>query len=137
MYCRACGSEVREGSSFCPKCGTNLKVDTEIRQSVEPRREETPSINKETPAVNKDTRDNVIAVVGFVFAFISPIIGLVCSIIGYSNAKSGGRNKNFAIAGIAISAVEIVLCIIGAIIGISVFFWSLSEIPDYAYAIGL
>lgn len=30
MYCRNCGNEIREGSSFCGRCGTKIEVDFEI-----------------------------------------------------------------------------------------------------------
>lgn len=89
MYCKNCGSETDENAAVCPKCGAPVTK---------------PSYEKQT---------NTIAVVGFVLAFFIAIAGLICSIIGYRKSRGlDGTGKGFAMAGIIISAAEMVLTII-------------------------
>lgn len=66
------------------------------------------------PAYND--RWNVMCIVGFVLAFIIPVVGLVLSIVALTQInKSGEKSRAMAIAGIAIGAVLTVigiLCIV-------------------------
>ena len=49
---------------------------------------------------------NTIAIVGLILAFLIPLAGLICSIIGLKKAKEmGDKNKGVAIAGIIVSVV--------------------------------
>lgn len=58
-------------------------------------------------------KTNVLAIVGFIFAFLMPIVGLICSIIGKSKVdECGGNGKGLATAGIVISIITIVLYVI-------------------------
>ena len=58
-------------------------------------------------------KTNVLAIVGFIFAFLMPIVGLICSIIGKSKVdECGGNGKELATAGIVISIITIVLYVI-------------------------
>lgn len=67
-------------------------------------------INSNTPSSPKT---NTLSVVGLVFAFFIPIIGLICSIVGLSQAKKRGeKGKGFAIAGIIISVIVALLQIL-------------------------
>lgn len=51
-------------------------------------------------------KTNVLAVLGLIFAFFIPLIGIICSIIGLSQAnKKGEKGKGLAIAGIIISVI--------------------------------
>ncbi|HIZ24095.1 MAG TPA: DUF4190 domain-containing protein [Candidatus Gallimonas intestinigallinarum] len=55
----------------------------------------------------------MLAIVGFIFAFLMPIVGLICSIIGKSKVdECGGNGKELATAGIVISIITIVLYVI-------------------------
>lgn len=91
MYCKNCGKEIDERAFVCPYCG----VQTGNNASV----------------ANNQT--NVLAIVGFVLAFLVPIAGLICSVIGKREApKYGGNGTGLATAGIAISIVEMVLAVI-------------------------
>ena len=33
MFCSKCGNELQEGQVFCPKCGTSVKVFSEVHKS--------------------------------------------------------------------------------------------------------
>ncbi len=52
---------------------------------------------------------DIFALLGFIFAFIFPIAGLVLSIIGLNRTRSGGRGHGLALAGLIISIVFIVV----------------------------
>lgn len=70
-----------------------------------------------TPAAD---RFNVLAIVGFVLAFVVNIAGLVVSIIALSQIKrTGERGHGLALAGVIISAISIVLGIVSVIVVIS------------------
>lgn len=65
---------------------------------------------------------NGMAIAGFVCSFFFSLIGLVLSIIGYSQTKkSGERGGDFALAGIIISAVSLALSILAIILLFVVF----------------
>ena len=87
MFCKNCGQEVDDNAVVCPHCGVQVgKI--------------------ETPA-STNTEGNTIAIVGFVFSFLIALVGLICSIMGYKNAKNNGAPyKGLALAGIIISAVS-------------------------------
>lgn len=72
---------------------------------------------------------NVLTIVGFVFAFVSPLAGLVLSIIALVMVrKSGEKSRGLAIAGIVIGAINLVV----VIIAVCVFASALSQIAsDY------
>ena len=90
MFCKNCGKEIDDRAVVCPNCGVQ--------------------VGTVAPAENKTT---VLAIVGFIFAFIMPIVGLICSIIGRNKApECGGNGKGLATAGIVISVVWMVLVII-------------------------
>ncbi|PAU68053.1 DUF4190 domain-containing protein [Bifidobacterium criceti] len=60
---------------------------------------------------------NAMAIAGFVCSFFFSLIGLILSIIGYTQTKkSGERGGDFALAGIIISAVSIALTILVCIL---------------------
>lgn len=57
--------------------------------------------------------NNTFAILGLIFAFIIPLLGLVFSIIGLSKAKKlGGKGKGPAIAGLILSVLIIVVVIV-------------------------
>lgn len=90
MFCKNCGKEIDDRAVVCPNCGVQ--------------------VGTVAPTENKT---NVLAIVGFIFAFIMPIVGLICSIIGRNKApECGGNGKGLATAGIVISVVWMVLAII-------------------------
>ena len=98
MFCHNCGKEIDEKAFICPYCG--VLTDAPKQQSQE--------------------KTNILAIIGFVLAFIFPIAGLVCSIIGKNNVEEcggngeecGGNGKALATAGIAISIVEIAIALL-------------------------
>lgn len=122
MICPNCNSHVNDTYSFCPNCGAKIEKRIDPFEPTPPTPAPAPK-----PAPKKD---NPIAIIGFVFAFISPLIGLVCSIIGYSNAKTFGSDyRGLALAGIIISAVYMVVSVLVGIIAAFSFLFFLPFIP--------
>lgn len=57
--------------------------------------------------------NNTFAILGLIFAFIIPLLGLIFSIIGLSKAKTlGGKGKGPATAGLILSILIIVMVIV-------------------------
>ena len=115
-FCTSCGSEVHEGDNVCSNCGTPIKKDTDtpVQQG-----NTTVVVNQVQPK-----KSNGMATAGFVLSLISllccsplSIVGLILSIVGMTKAKDcDGNGKGLAIAGIIISAIAIVFCIIALLI---------------------
>lgn len=76
------------------------------------------SSNKNQKNSQETQKTNAMAIVGFIFAFLLPLIGLILSIIGLVQInKKGQKGKGLAIAGIIVSVfVAIFHAIITAII---------------------
>lgn len=108
MFCKNCGKEIDDNAAVCVHCG----VLTTTQQQA---------------PVNDESKKNTMATVGFVFSFLVAIVGLICSIIGLNRASKQGLNgKGLAIAGIIISAANMLL---GFIYSMAVF----SELMYYLY----
>ena len=60
----------------------------------------------------------MLAIVGFLLSFFIPLAGVICSAISYKNAdrEFGGDGKNFALAGIIISAVYLALYVVAIVL---------------------
>ena len=93
MYCVRCGKNIDEGSKYCTSCGypVNGKVKEEI--------------------VKDNT--NVISILGMIFSFIIPIIGLILNIISICKYKSKTGNdskyKGLSFAGLIISIIMTII----------------------------
>ena len=121
MYCQNCGKEIDDKAVVCPNCGVGVgNYFTQHEETI-----------------------NIFAVIGFVLSFLSVIdeilcfilgykmakfvgyifalfiamAGLICSIIGCKNlAQLKGNGKGWAMAGIIINSVSIVIALICIII---------------------
>ena len=71
------------------------------------RRDESPVVEPQPSA------SNAFATLGFIFAFILSLLGLIFSIVGIVKAKKlGGKGKGLAVAGLILSAIKIVAVVI-------------------------
>lgn len=151
MYCIHCGKQIDDSATFCCYCGTKLKNDAPPPQYGESSQGQNiyppnngyyqNNLQNNSPQYNHyennapqyyrpqnngyvDT-SNPIAIVGFVFAFIFALVGLICSIIGYNKAKNeNAQHGDLAYAGIIISIVSMVIAFVFWII---IFIVALTE----------
>ena len=122
MICVMCGCKIPASSRVCPICQQPTG-----RYAREPRRvyryEERPRVRRKP--------FNVFALIGFIFGLLSlltlfssgagivlSIPGLVLSIIGLVKSKKTKSGKGFAIAGLVLSAVTIVIFILAIMVGL-------------------
>ena len=104
MFCKNCGKEVSDKAVVCPHCGVQIGV---------------ADIN--THKSNYGT----LAIIGFILAFVMPLAGLICSILGLKKCKEENLDgKNFAVAGIVISAVAIAGTILSVLFFVFVMIWT-------------
>lgn len=118
-YCIHCGKECLDDAIICPACGCSVQYEN--RNSNSNQTQDVPPVNQ----VND--KCSLMSILGFVFAFLNSVVGLVLSIVGYNEAKNTGsvKSANLAKAGIIISAIKIGLSILATII-VSIFcvnFW--------------
>lgn len=105
MYCPNCGSENKDDAQFCESCGNKLDavggdVGSSAKISQSPPYHQKPSSEANKPST-------ILVVLGYIFAILGGLIGVVLGLILYSKdnheAKTHGRNI------LIISAVMIVL----------------------------
>lgn len=107
MFCKNCGKEINDGAVVCPNCG--VATENMVKASA--------------PAA--PAQKNTMALVGFILALLGfNLIALILSIVGLTNCKKpefNGDGKGFAIAGIIISSIYMVIFIIlFATIGVAI-----------------
>ncbi len=87
MFCKRCGKEIDDKAIVCPYCGVQVA-----------------KLYSQAP------RTNTLAIIGFIFSFFIPIVGLICSILGRKNAaECGGNGHGLATAGLVISILWMAL----------------------------
>ena len=95
--CKHCGAQLADDDDFCYFCGKPIEEELE------------PKLSNEAAAYQQQD-NNSIAVVGFVLAFLFPLLGFIFSIIGLNKAKRlDGKNKGYAVAGILIAVANWVI----------------------------
>ena len=83
-----------------------------------------------TTAPGTAGRYNVLAIVGFILAFVFALAGLVVSIIAFSQIKkTGERGRGLAIAGIIIGLLSIVLGILYFVLVLPVAMEQVNNLP--------
>jgi hypothetical protein len=116
MYCPSCAHQNSDGAAVCAACGQSLALLPVPRLTAPPQ-----------PAAAR--RLSGTAVAGLVLAFFCAPLGLVFSIIGYSECKRSPETVEglgLAIGGLVLASVQLVLALIaiaawGAIVK-SIFF---------------
>ena len=97
MYCVRCGKNIDEGSKYCTSCG--YPVNGKVKEEHE-------------------TKDNaqVISILGMIFSFIIPIIGLILNIISIckcskykSKTGNDSKYKGLSFAGLVISIIMTII----------------------------
>ena len=96
MNCPACGAGNQPNAAFCSQCATNLMVPPGMGAPAY------------MPPIQA-TRTSGMAIAGFVLSFFCGLLGLIFSVIGYSECKNsagGVTGEGLAIAGIIISILS-------------------------------
>ena len=105
-HCKNCGAQLADDDDYCYFCGKPLEEE----------KKEEPIFRNQGEYDSKyeyQEKRNIIAMLGFVFAFFSPIIGLILSIVGLKRANQlNGLGRGQAIAGIIVSIVSMVLSLV-------------------------
>lgn len=116
-YCIHCGKECLDDAIICPACGCSVQYGNVSQNINQPQYQNQNILNSNC----ESDKFSVLSILGFIFAFLSSIVGLILSIIAYNEAKTIGsaKSSSFAKAGIIISAVGIGLeILVGIIVGI-------------------
>ncbi len=114
MFCKYCGGQIADDALFCPNCGAKQTASNEAvqkEQYTESNYQQATDYNENTSAP-QENKKNVMAILGFIFSFLIPLLGLIFSIIGLSKSKQTLSGKGFAVAGIIISVVTMVINLI-------------------------
>lgn len=101
MYCKNCGSEIPENSSFCPKCGKETGENQVERQNTN----------------GKVTAAKVFIILGSIFGAILLFIPTIIGIIAYKRLGTAKTRDDL----VAISVVTLLFCsLIGGIIMLTI-----------------
>lgn len=122
MFCKKCGNELSEKDNFCTKCGYQVNEVAEEKAAVSESTVEVAPVEVEASApvatvvVEEKKKMSGKSVAGFIVSlaglFVSPIIcgiiGIILSIKGMKQTKSGElRGRGLAIAGLVLGIISI------------------------------
>lgn len=136
-FCKHCGVQIEDTTTFCPNCGTNVSDDdvssntsepqfSEYKpaQSVQPAQYQTYQ-QYQNPGVYPEGKLNGLAIAGFIVSIasfficgISSIVGLILSIVGMVQIKNSikagvpQRGNGFAIAGLVCGIIGVFFIVI-------------------------
>jgi hypothetical protein len=130
MFCAKCGAQVDEGSSFCQKCGTAVDQPAVAQPAAaQPQAVASPPMPVQAASAEKTSGMAITSLVlGIISLIINPvfilsILAIIFGIVGIGQInKSGGtiKGKGFAVAGIIIGGLAVILMIIVlALVGFS------------------
>ncbi|MDE5943150.1 MAG: hypothetical protein K2H30_02965 [Clostridia bacterium] len=99
-YCKNCGRELSDEAILCTGCGCA-----------------TDEFNANQAVSQQNGEISTMALLGFIFSFLSSLVGLILSCIAYKTAvrENDEKSKTYSKAGIIISSV---LMGLGVVIGI-------------------
>ncbi len=107
MYCKKCGQEINENAIICPHCG--VATDNYMVTA-------NPSSNTEGKLNGLALAGMICAIVGIIggdYLFCIPsIVGLILSIVGMVKVKELKSGYGFALAGIIVGAVGLLIWLI-------------------------
>ncbi|MDE6201244.1 MAG: zinc ribbon domain-containing protein [Clostridiales bacterium] len=134
MFCKNCGTHISDDSKFCYKCGTPTHIAEQKDQiaandydpfdfpptasynpAPTPQPRPQPQAQHQPQQQTSAADEGIYGLLGFVFAFLIPILGLIFSIIGMSKKKNNG----LATAGFVLSLVVIIIAVIAIIVGVT------------------
>lgn len=90
MYCTKCGNEINDNAVICPNCGCSTEIKNEVTAISE-----NPTT---TTNVLENEEKSTLATCALAFAFLMPIVGLICGIVGIVKYQSKELKKRCIIA---------------------------------------
>lgn len=108
MFCKNCGSEIPNDSTFCVKCGAKAEASVQQAQATQPAR----PVQQYTQTSSTASKDVVSAGL-VILSILIPLVGIIMGIVFMCDGKKYA-GKTYLLAGI-ISGV-IFACIFSAII---------------------
>ena len=111
MYCKNCGKEIDDNSTFCPYCGQQIAENADKFYNN--------GYNNQNNNNNNNKKESqVIGILAIVFSALGGFLGIIFSIIGLVIYKEES-NKKLCKIGLIITAAWFVL---GFILGICMIF---------------
>ena len=110
-YCSHCGKEVLDEAVICPNCGCSVQYDGFNKASGNTQsgagQRPTYTPPPQPQPIHGSDAYSALCILGFVFAFLSPLVGLILSIVAYNESKRTFSQKSMSLskAGIIVSAV--------------------------------
>ncbi len=125
-YCRTCGAAIAKETRLCPDCGTPTAAEVSpstlaIHSRHLPQRRtdgaqpqsRPPSGPRQTaPPSVRNQRLGLIGLVASLAGLIAPfmgLLGLILSLVAYRRAKRYGTARGFAIAGIVVGILSLLI----------------------------
>lgn len=136
MYCTKCGNKNDDNGRFCVVCGTplannnqnnssyvNVNANNQYNQNINPYYNQLQNSYYNQIPNSPDSKMNAMALAGFItscgfvlFWGFAGLVGLILSLIGFNQTRERGeRGKGFAIAGIIIGCMSIIVTILAVI----------------------
>ena len=84
-FCPFCGEKLVDEAKFCRSCGKNIENYGNTGQSPNTTQFEVPKVEKE---------HTLLIVLGYVFAFLIPLIGLIISVYLLTRKDSSKANRH-------------------------------------------
>lgn len=79
MYCKKCGNQLSEGAKFCDGCGAPVETATQQTQQTNMYAQQNYQPQYQQP-MYVQREQNIMAILGLIFAFICSPVGLGLSI---------------------------------------------------------
>ncbi len=115
MFCKQCGKEIEDGSTFCPFCGASQADDAQAQQQAQPAQQAQPQYGQYQPPYTAQPTYTAPPVqesgAGWgVLGFFFPVVGLILFLVWKDDhpARSKGAGIG-ALVGVIVSVVGTVL----------------------------
>ncbi len=99
MFCKNCGKEIDDNSTFCPYCGQQINENTDYYYTG----------NNNNNNIKKESQ--VIGILAIVFSALGGWLGIIFAIIGLATYKEKS-NRNLCKIALGICAAWVILLII-------------------------
>ena len=103
MYCKNCGKEIDDNSTFCPYCGQQIAENADKIYK---------GFNNQNNNYNNNKKESqVIGILAIVFSALGGWLGIIFAIIGLATYKEKS-NRNLCKIALGICAAWVILLII-------------------------